>query len=45
MFSESFFDCESDSTLAEALQIETELDNMELLQAIIKGKIELKGAE
>ncbi|WP_233708591.1 hypothetical protein [Helicobacter bilis] len=37
-----FFNCESDSTLADALEIAVDYDNMELLQAIIKGEIKLK---
>ncbi len=38
----SFFNCESDSTLADALEIAVDYDNMELLQAIIKGEIKLR---
>mgnify|MGYP003377068684 CR=1 FL=1 len=38
----SFFNCESDSTLADALEIAVDYDNMELLQAIVKGEIKLR---
>ncbi len=38
---DTFLNCESDSALAEALQIETELDNLELMYSIIKGEITL----
>ena len=38
----SFFNCESDFTLADALEIAVDYSNMELLQAIIKGEIKLR---